>query len=141
MELVFKDGRAVTNDGQVGVTMLIVPKEDIDSSGVIYRYFEYVAHFLHPAQRVEWDAESMQAVLPKDTAELLVKRGYARAMREDEVTAYNKAETATQPEPKPVEVEPAKEPPAVVEEVAPVVKPPEKTEPAKPASKKPKRGD
>jgi hypothetical protein len=88
--LVFKDGRAIVGDA-IGVTMLITPKEDTDKHGVTFRYFEYVSNFMQPKQRVEWDVEGMHAVLPRDTADFLIKRRYARDMFEHEVEAYNKA--------------------------------------------------
>jgi hypothetical protein len=132
MDLVFKNGRAVADNGDIGVTMLIVPKEDIDNAGVVFRYFEYVAAFSQPPVRVEWDIESMHAVLPKDAANLLVARKYARDMNEAEVTEYNKAGKVE-----------TTQPPVVETEASPVPEPapPEKTEPAKSGSKKPKRGD
>lgn len=91
MELAYQNGRAVAENGDIGVTMLIQPSQATDAHGIAYRYFEYVASFTQPASRIEWDADTMQAVLPKADADFVVKRGYARDMTEAEIEIYNKA--------------------------------------------------
>jgi hypothetical protein len=87
--LIFKDNKAVAANGDVGVVMLVVSGESIDENDIKFRYFECVVRFFQPPTRVEWDADSMDAVLPVETADYLIKQGYARAMTKAEVRAYN----------------------------------------------------
>ena len=61
------------------------------------QWFDYRASFFGDPIRVEWDKDTMFAALPSDTANYLLKQGYARPMTESEVEAY----TAPAPEPVP----------------------------------------
>jgi hypothetical protein len=65
-------------------------------------WFQYRAEFFGQVQRVEWDAGTMFAALPNDTAGWLLNRGYARLATDEEVEQH------TSP---PVEAEPQAEKP------------------------------
>lgn len=87
--LIFKDNKTVTASGDVGVVMLTKSGEGVDENEVKFRYFEFVVRFFEPPTRIEWEADSMDAVLPVETADYLIKQGYARVMTKAEVRAYN----------------------------------------------------
>jgi hypothetical protein len=61
------------DDDGVAVTMLFASGEGADS-----QWFDYKAGFYQPIIRVEWEKDVMDVILPPDTAEALIKRGYAR---------------------------------------------------------------
>lgn len=76
--------RPTTADGFVGCVMKHVSGEDDES-----RWFDYRPGVLSPVTRVVWDKGTMIAVIPADTAEFLINRGYARLMTASEVEAFN----------------------------------------------------
>jgi hypothetical protein len=88
--LTISNHRAVTESGAVGVVMRLASGTAVDDDGVKFRYFEYKTAFFQPPMRVEWDADSMEAVLPAGVADFLVKNNYARPMTGSEVRAYNR---------------------------------------------------
>jgi hypothetical protein len=55
------------------------------------QWFEFKTSYLAPASvyRVEWEIETMDVVIPADTASWLIKNGYARPMTTSEARAYN----------------------------------------------------
>jgi hypothetical protein len=66
------------------------------------QWFDYMPGFFSQVTRVEWDADTMFAALPDDTATFLLSRGYARAMTEAEIEAYTApAPVKEDPPPKP----------------------------------------
>lgn len=79
-----EEGRPVTADGALGVIMLFASGNNGDT-----QWFDYRPGFQSPVLRVEWDHDTMSAVLPADTAELLINRGYARLMTSAEAHDYN----------------------------------------------------
>jgi hypothetical protein len=131
------DKRAMNTKGDVGVIMRTVSGYAVDDEGVKFRYFEFVTQFMESPIRVEWDDTGMEAVLPKNMAEVLIKKGYARDMTSAEVRAYNSSlgpESEPEPAKKP---EPAKEPdPSPAKGLEPVLK----KEPD-PSSTKTKKGE
>jgi len=52
------------------------------------KWFEYMPTFFGQSVRVEWDADTMFAALPHETAEWLIRNGYARPMSEAEMEEY-----------------------------------------------------
>jgi hypothetical protein len=86
----------VTESGQVGLVMLHVSGTDGD-----VQWFDYRPGFFSDIIRVEWDKDTMAAVIPADVADLLVRQGYARIMTEVEAENYNSSLAAPEPEPEP----------------------------------------
>lgn len=90
-QLTIVEKRAVTESGMVGVVMRIVTGTSVDDDGVKSHYFNYKTDFFQPPTRIEWDADGMEAVLPANVGDFLVKKGYARPMSGSEVRAYNRS--------------------------------------------------
>jgi len=61
------------------------------------QWFQYRADFFGQVQRIEWDQGTMFAALPYDTAEWLIRNGYARPMTEEEVEQYTSPPAAAEP--------------------------------------------
>jgi len=61
------------------------------------QWFDYRPAFFGDIVRVEWDKDTMFAALPKDTANYLVKHGYARPMTEQEVEEYTSPPATAEP--------------------------------------------
>ena len=78
------DGRPVSDHG-VGVVMLVTSGHNDE-----IKWFEYRPGFFSESFKIEWEKETMQAVLQADVANYLINKGYARPMKASEVTAYNK---------------------------------------------------
>ena len=80
------DGRPVSGQGvMVGVVMLVASGQNDE-----IKWFEYRPGFFSPAFKIEWEKETMSAVLQADVANYLIEKGYARLMKASEVAAYNK---------------------------------------------------
>lgn len=89
-ELILINNKPFTQKGDVGVVMLRRTGVGTDpETGLKFQYFDYVTRFFVPPMRVAWDVDTMEAVLPVETADYLVKNGYARVMTPHEVRAYN----------------------------------------------------
>lgn len=58
---------------EVAVVMLHVSGRAGDS-----QWFDYMPSFYSEAVRIEWNGDSMETSLPRDIAEILIRRGYAR---------------------------------------------------------------
>ena len=78
------DGRPVSDHG-VGVVMLVTSGHNDE-----IKWFEYRPGFFSESFKIEWEKETMNAVLQADVANYLINKGYARLMKASEVTAYNK---------------------------------------------------
>jgi hypothetical protein len=92
-----EDDLPATKSGEVGLIMAVVTGKTEDS-----QWFDYRLSFFGNILRVEWDIDSMDAILPLDTAEVLIRNGYARFMTRSEARAYNnrlKESNAPVPEP------------------------------------------
>lgn len=78
----------------------------VTAKGADSQWFDYKPTYFGEVTRVEWDADTMFAALPAETAGYLLSHGYARRMTEAEIEAYT-----APPAPEPV-VEPAGTPAA-----------------------------
>jgi hypothetical protein len=84
--IVGEDGRPVSGQGvMVGVVMLVASGQNDE-----IKWFEYRPTFFGATIKVEWEKETMNAVLQAEVANYLIDKGYARLMKASEVTAYNK---------------------------------------------------
>ena len=52
------------------------------------QWFKYMPNFFGQAVQVEWDADTMFAALPNETADWLIRNGHARLMTDEEVEQY-----------------------------------------------------
>lgn len=93
--------RPETRSGNVGVVMKIASGKSADT-----QWFDYRPGYFSDMVRVEWDRDTMSAVLPADVADYLLRNRYAREMTDKEAQAYNR-EIAPEPERK---SEPKREP-------------------------------
>jgi hypothetical protein len=89
-ELVFEpltvaNGVPTTVSGMIGVTMLVKPSGSNNES----QWFDFRATVFSDVVSYMWSADTKLAVFPAETANLLIKNGYARLMNEFEVKGYN----------------------------------------------------
>lgn len=77
--------RPMTKAGHVGCVMRHVSGHDENS-----QWFDFRPGFYTDITRVQWDNGTMGALLPADTAEILVRNGYARYMTAAEADAHNR---------------------------------------------------
>ena len=85
--LIIKDGAPPRqNDGSVGCVMHVVSGGNDE-----IQWFEYKTAFFAPINRIEWEQDTMSVVLPADSAEALIRLGYARPMKASEAKAYNES--------------------------------------------------
>jgi hypothetical protein len=86
--LIVREGTPpATADGKsLGCVMKVTSGNDGDVQWFVFKT-SYVA--TAPTLRVEWDVETMDVVIPAETANWLIKNGYARAMTASEARAYN----------------------------------------------------
>jgi len=86
--LIVREGTlpATADGAKLGCVMNVVSGSDDE-----IKWFEFKTSYLAPAPifRVEWEIETMDVVIPADTASWLVKNGYARSMTASEARAYN----------------------------------------------------
>lgn len=61
------------------------------------QWFMYKTDYFAEPTRVEWDKETMSVVLPYDTAEYLLRNGYARRMTAEEMEEYTAPPPPTPP--------------------------------------------
>ena len=87
-----------TASGLMGVVMIHTSGQDDE-----VRWFDYKPTFYADAIRVVWDHDTMAVAIPAETADYLLKNGYARPMTADEVAAYN--EQLKKPETEPEKAE------------------------------------
>ena len=85
-----------TGNGDVGCVMQVVTSGDDE-----IQWFQFVPSLFAPIIRIEWEQDTMNVVLPKDMAETLIKKGYARHMKTSEAEVYN--QTLDKGEPKETE--------------------------------------
>jgi len=60
-------------------------------------WFVYRPSFFGEVVRLEWDAGTMFAALPSDTAGWLIQNGHARLMTDEEVERYTSPPEAVEP--------------------------------------------
>ena len=65
-----------------------VVMNQVSGKGADSQWFDYRSGFYAPITRVEWELDTMHIVLPKATADFLVKKGYARSMTSQERQDY-----------------------------------------------------
>jgi len=86
--LIVREGTPpATADGKsLGCVMLVSSGQDAE-----VKWFDFKTTYLPPAPitRVEWEVETMDVVIPAETANWLVKKGYARPMKASEARAFN----------------------------------------------------
>ena len=82
----------VVADTETLVVMLVASGKTVDS-----QWFDYRPDYFMPIVRVEWDADTMFAALPSETAGYLLSNGYARPMTDAEVEEYTKPAAAPPP--------------------------------------------
>jgi hypothetical protein len=86
--LIVREGTPpATADGSaMGCVMLVSTGKNPET-----QWFEFKTSYLPPAPivRVEWEADTMNVVIPADTATWLIKKNYARSMKASEARAYN----------------------------------------------------
>lgn len=77
-------GDSVTASGEVGCIMLM-------ATGLAgnTHFFQYKPGFFSGVITVQWEGDAMQAVLPPEIANYLIKNGYARRMTAAEIQSYN----------------------------------------------------
>jgi hypothetical protein len=84
--IISDNGRPTSGQGvMIGVVMLVASGETDE-----IKWFEYRPSFFGSTIRIEWEKDTMSAVLQADVANYLIEKGYARLMKASEVTAYNK---------------------------------------------------
>lgn len=77
-------GRPMTAAGQIGCIMFHISGQDEDS-----QWFDFRPGYFMDITRVQWEKDTMGALLPTETAEVLVRNGYARFMTAAEADAHN----------------------------------------------------
>ena len=86
--LIVREGSPpATADGKsLGCVMLVSSGQDEE-----VKWFDFKTSYLPPAlvTRVEWEIDTMDVVIPVETANWLVKHNYARLMKASEARAYN----------------------------------------------------
>jgi hypothetical protein len=85
--LIVREGTSpATADGaSLGCIMLVSGGHDDE-----IQWFEFKTNYMSTAiYRVEWEVETMFVVIPTETANWLIKSGYARPMTVPEARAYN----------------------------------------------------
>ena len=74
-----------TASGGIGCVMLVKPNGQDQAS----QWFEFRSTVFSDVVRYAWDLGTSFAVFPVETANLLIKKGYARLMTEAEVKVHN----------------------------------------------------
>jgi len=85
--IVRENSPPVTADGKsLGCVMLVSSGQDTET-----KWFDFKTSYLPPAlvTRVEWEVDTMEVVIPVETANWLIKNRYARLMKASEARAYN----------------------------------------------------
>lgn len=92
--LIVRDGAlpATADGSSLGCVMKVTSGRDDEIQWFVFKT-SYVASA--PILRVEWDIETMDVVIPAETANWLIKNGYARPMTASEARAYNNGLEAT----------------------------------------------
>ena len=60
-------------------------------------WFQYMPSFFGQMVRIEWDADTMFAALPNETADWLIRNGHARPMTDTEMEKYTSPPAAADP--------------------------------------------
>src|SRR4029079_15276891 len=74
----------------VGSTEHAVIMKFASGQGSDSQWFDWKPGFYQETIRVEWEKDTMEAVIPADLARALIRKGYARPMTDDETRAHRK---------------------------------------------------